>query len=206
MIYMTIIYYIGIIIAMDKISPLKNNKQNAHRGKKKTYVTTGQASGITHLAGPTLYQYTREFYDLFSAGVQQHKRGRKWGAADLDLLLSIKALRHERTPTGEIHAKLAGGWRVKHSPWSGEDRDHLVEAFVAVTDESNRIMREAERAVDNSKWVTKLGIEEHRKIQDLEIRQKELEEAIYKILKHFKLVREMDGKKPWWKRLSDLEE
>lgn len=180
---------------MAQKSKLENNPVKSNK-----YLTTGQVLGIAGIGYSSLYTYVRDFGDLFGPGVQQHRRGRKWGAADLQLVLSIRALRHDDIPTEEIRAKLASGWRVeKSSPWQQDDRDHLVEAFVVLTDETNRIMREAERAVRDSKWVTGLGLEEFQKIQKIEQKQKELEVTIYKILRHLHLATQLDVKKPWWK-------
>ena len=193
---------------MAKKSPLENNVSNSKETGRKSKLTTGQVTGIARLSYTSLYTYVRDFGDLFSPGVgQQHKRGRKWGAADLELVLSIRELRRSNTPAAEIHKKLAGGWRVEnHSPWSSQDRDTLVEAYVTLTDETNRVLRAAEKEVEQSKFVSQLGLEDYQRIGRLEQKDKELEMSIYKILKHFHLVRELDEKKPWWKRLGEEDE
>jgi hypothetical protein len=175
--------------------------------KRKTRLTTGMVVGISALSYSSVYSYVKEFWDLFNPGVQQHKRGRSWGADDLGLVLSIRALHHDHLPLAEIHKKLADGWRVENSfPWEHDDRDHLVESYVAVTDETARALFEASRAVRDSRWASNLSMTEHQRIQKLEQRQKELEETIYKLLRHFKLVRELDEKKPWWIRLMGGDE
>jgi hypothetical protein len=170
---------------------------------RKSKLTTGQVLGIANLGYGSIYNYVREFGGFFSPEVQKHTRGRKWGAADLELVLSIRALRHDNVPTAEIHKKLAAGWRIENnSAWHKHDRDNLVEAFVTMVGESNRLLREAERAVRDSKFASSISMDERHEIQKLVMRQKELEETIYKILKHFHMVRESDAKKPWWKILS----
>jgi hypothetical protein len=68
-----------------------------------------------------LYAYVRDFPEFFTEGAKIHKRGRRWTPEDIRVVLSIKALFHDRAGRENIRELLAQGWRIENSAIFGQE-------------------------------------------------------------------------------------
>ena len=128
-------------------------------------LTTGQISGITMVGFMSLYRYVRDFPEFFNPSARQHKRGRRWTVADLEMVQGIRYLYHERKGKDKIRQMLKDGWRpAANSAYTLETLARLIEATLAVSEDAKRIVKDAQKAIDDVKFLKKLGYEDHYRV------------------------------------------
>jgi hypothetical protein len=69
-----------------------------------------------------IHRYVKLYSKFFSPDASKPVRGRRWSLDDIELLLSIKALYHDRTGEAGITELLAGGWRLTKNPLANQDK------------------------------------------------------------------------------------
>jgi len=149
-------------------------------------LTTGQISGLTMVGYMSLYRYVRDFPEFFSPPARQHKRGRRWTVADLELVQGIRYLYHERKGKNNIRQMLKDGWRPEaNSAYHFETLTRLIEATLAVSEDAKRIVKDAQRAIDDVKFLKKLSYEDHyrvnvtdKKIQNFQSELEQIQQTI----------------------------
>jgi DNA-binding transcriptional MerR regulator len=115
-------------------------------------LSTGQLSGITRVSYMALYRYVRDYSEFFSDTAKQHKRGRRWTMADLEVVQAIRYLQHERTPKAEIHRLLSSGWRPPaNSAFNMETLTRLIEVTLASAEQSTKMVNDVQKAVEGIK-------------------------------------------------------
>jgi hypothetical protein len=147
-------------------------------------LTSGQASGLTQVSYMRLYHYVRDFPEYFSEGAKKHTRGRRWTPADIEIVLTIKALYINRLGKEVITQKLAEGWRLPSEGYlTREAIDSLYEATMTLYDMAENIMTAAKKLNYEVAISTKPIKEDHDRITQLNYRVEQVETQIYEIFK-----------------------
>jgi hypothetical protein len=121
-------------------------------GMNEIYLTTGQISGLTQIGYMSLYRYVKDFPEYFSETARQHKRGRRWINADLELVQSIRFLYHQHSKKESINQILASGWRQKINPaYNAETLTRMIEDVLGISDEAKTVIKEAQKAFEDYK-------------------------------------------------------
>lgn len=146
---------------------------------KEKQFTTGQLSGITRISYISLYRYVRNYPEFFSDGVRRHRRGRRWNPSDLAMVQAIRYLLHERKSKAEVKQILRDGFKLQlDSTFTVEAFSRLFEATLALADHSEKLVHDAQRAIDDVKFLHTLTIEQRVQIADMSTKVRQLEHEV----------------------------
>lgn len=107
-----------------------------------TLYKTAVVVAITEIPPMSIYHYTKTFGEFFSATAAQHKRGRRWAQADVNLLLSIQCLFHKREGREKIRQELASGWRIGNQPIDSQEAAEVIDKLIRVANQLQEQARE----------------------------------------------------------------
>lgn len=170
------------------------------KSESKLELTTGQASGVTRVSRTCLYRYVRDFSDFFSPGASQHKRGRRWTLNDIELILTIRFLKHEHRGNKLIGESLASGWRSYSDPgYYRQDRGRIIDSVKQIIYGANRNIKEAEEFVEDAKWHRVVTLEDHNEVVRLTQRVKEFEQVLDILMGHWKVKEWVANEKKYQK-------
>jgi DNA-binding transcriptional MerR regulator len=108
--------------------------------------SSGVVVGMTHIPADTIRRYVRDFRPYFSESARQPNRGRRYTSQDVQSLLTIRHLYHERKPKPQIEAALTGNWTPPALPrYDIEDATAIVAQAREHMEETTKQARKVER-------------------------------------------------------------
>jgi hypothetical protein len=120
--------------------PIQLENMEIYQMDENTLYKTAVAVAVTEISPISIYHYTRDFPEFFTAAASQHKRGRRWSEEDITTLLSIQSLYHERKGREKIREALAAGWRINNQPLESQEAAEVISKLLQV---SNQFRTEA---------------------------------------------------------------
>lgn len=103
---------------------------------------TAVVVAISEIPPMSVYHYTRDFPEFFSPTASQHKRGRRWTDQDVNMLMSIQSLYHDRKGKEKIRAAIAAGWRIGNQPIDSQEAAEVINKLLEI---ANQFRSEAEQ-------------------------------------------------------------
>jgi hypothetical protein len=170
------------------------------KNESKLELTTGKASGVTRVSRTCLYRYVKDFIKFFSPGASQHKRGRRWTLSDIEVVLSIRFLKHERRGNQVIGDALAAGWRSYSDPgYYRQERGRILDSVMEIIDGANQNIRESEKFVKDAEWHRTVTLEDHNEVVRLTQRVAEFEQVLDILMGHWKVKEWVANEKKYQK-------
>jgi hypothetical protein len=154
------------------------------------FPTSGQVAGLTQISPMRLYHYVRDFPEFFSEGAKIHKRGRRWSPEDIELVLSIKSLYHDRTGKENIRQLIAQGWRMEKSSFYGREAlNALLETAEVYYANAAEVNKTAKALTWETQAMLKTARHDHEAVIKMRAELSELEAKFYNLLQEVRTKR-----------------
>jgi hypothetical protein len=179
---------------------MTKNTELQPKSKPERVFTTGQISGISGLGRQCLYRYVKDFGEFFSDTARQHKQGRRWTGADLELVESIHALHSKRSTNPKIRELLQGGWRLLDDrAGAREFISGLVDMVFVAMQQSEDIAKEAMAAMGDLQRKTRVVEINNKAFQELWIQLHDIRVEFYELERELRIRTGIVKKvKPKW--------
>lgn len=152
--------------------------------------TTGQVAGLTQVAPMRLYHYVKDFPEFFSEGAKIHKRGRRWTPEDIEIVLSIKALYHDRTGKENIRQLIAQGWRMESSSFFGREAlETLLEAAQVYEYNAKQVNKSAQALTVETQAMLRTARQDHESVANLRKQFADLQLEFYNLQREVRTKR-----------------
>jgi DNA-binding transcriptional MerR regulator len=161
-------------------------------------LTSGQVLGITGINPMTLYRYVKMYSEFFSPNAQKHTRGRRWTSQDVEIILSIKALHHDRIGAANIKELLAEGWRLPKDSFFGDEAlESILEAVAVYADGAEQANKNAKTLTSQLSAYQKVIREDHERVIQMRRELSDLEQQFDELFREVKTKRySLFGPKP----------
>jgi hypothetical protein len=137
-----------------------------------------------------LHHYTRTFPEFFSEGARKHTRGRRWTNDDIEIILSIKALYHDRIGKENIRKLLSDGWRMEKSAFFGREAlDTLFEACQVYAVNAAEVNKSALHLQWETRDMLKSFHQDHEAVIKMRAELSETEAKFYTLLEEVRTKR-----------------
>ena len=125
-----------------------------------------------------IYAYVRDYGQFFSETARVHKRGRRWTTEDVRVILSIKALYHDRAGKENITKLLAQGWRMENSAIFGQEAlSTLLEAAQLYEVNAAEVNKSARALTRETAGMFKAAQDDHKAVEAMRHEFHELYQA-----------------------------
>ena len=153
-------------------------------------LTSGQVTGLTQVTPQRIYHYVKDFPEFFTEGAKVHHRGRRWTTEDVEIILSIQALYHDRTGRENIRQLIGQGWRMKKEFVFGrESLSNILEVAQIYSDSAHQLKITSDQLTAAVEADLKIFNQEHETLAKLRSQFADLQREFYDLKQEVKTKR-----------------